>query len=394
MKTVLWVLLSVAALSAADPGKAGMDAARLARIGPRMKAFVDQGKAAGIVTIIQRHGVVADVSVSGYLDLEKKTPMKVDSLFRIASCTKPITATAVMILAEEGLLAITDPVEKYLPEFRDKKILVGDQLVKPSRLITLRDLLTHTSGLPGGGPAVLDDGGEKMKRTLAEVVALESQLPLSFEPGTKWQYSNVGLATLGRIVEVVAGQPYDQFLAERIFGPLGMRDTFFFVTPDKESRVATIYTDEKGVLKDAGVGLNRKGVAKYPAPEGGLYSTAGDLARFYQMMLNKGALDGKRILSQAGVQLMTTVQTGDLTAGFAPGIGYGLGFAIVRNTDGVFRMSSIGSFGHGGAYRTYTYADPGKDMVGVIMLQRTNGGGDMADEISAFMTMAAAAIQE
>jgi len=394
MKTVLWVLLSVAALSAADPGKAGMDPARLARIGPRMKGFVDAGKAAGIVTIVQRHGVVADVSVSGYLDLDKKTPMKVDSLFRIASCTKPITATAVMILAEEGLLAITDPVEKYLPEFRDKKILVGDQLVKPSRLITLRDLLTHTSGLPAGGPSVLDDGGEKMKRTLAEVVALESQLPLSFEPGTKWQYSNVGLATLGRIVEVVSGQPYDQFLAERIFAPLGMKDTFFFVTPDEESRVATIYTDEKGVLKNAGVGLNRKGEAKYPAPEGGLYSTAGDLARFYQMMLNKGALDGKRILSQAGVQLMTTVQTGDLTAGFAPGIGYGLGFAIVRNTDGVFRMSSIGSFGHGGAYRTYTYADPGKDMVGVIMLQRTNGGGDMADEISAFMTMAAAAIQE
>jgi CubicO group peptidase (beta-lactamase class C family) len=173
-----------------------------------------------------------------------------------------------------------------------------------------------------------------------------------------------------------------------------MKDTFFFVTPEKESRIATIYTDDNGTLKRAGIPLNWKGEAKYAAPEGGLYSTAADLSRFYQMMLNKGSLDGHHFLSPAAVDLMTTVQTGELVTGFSPGMGYGLGFSVVRNTDGLFRLNGLGAFGHGGAFRTYSYADPARDMVGIIMLQRTNGGGDVADEISAFMAMATAAIEK
>ncbi len=376
MRTLLLLVCAVhMAAEAPDPPKAGMNPARLARIGPRMKAFVDGGKAAGIVTLLARHGFLANLSVSGFQDLESRTPMRADTIFHIASMTKPVTCAAVMILMEEGRLALSDPVEKHLPEFRGRRI-------------TIRDLMTHTSGMYAGLPSAV-----KNPKTLAEVVALESQQPLLFEPGTKWSYSNAGIATLGRIVEVLSGKSYEQFLAEGIFTPLGMKDTFPFPPPEKHSRIAAVYTDDHGTLKRADIDLYKRGV-RYPAPEGGLYSTASDMARFYQMMLGKGTLDGVRILSAASVELMTRVHTGDLTTGFAPGMGYGLGVSVVRNTEGMFRLNSRGAYGHGGAYRTYSWADPAKDLIGVILLQRTNGGGDVADEITSFMELSAAAIEK
>jgi CubicO group peptidase (beta-lactamase class C family) len=385
MRTLLLLACALhLAAEAPDPRKAGMDPARLARIGPRMKAFVDDGKAAGIVTLVARHGFLADLSVSGFQDLESRTPMRADTIFQIASMTKPVTCAAVMILIEEGRLALSDPVEKHLQEFRGQR----GELFKPSRPITIRDLMTHTSGMSAGLPPAV-----KNSKTLAEVVAMEAQQPLRFEPGTKWSYSNAGIATLGRIVEALSGKSYEQFLAERIFAPLGMKDTFPFAPPEKHNRIAAVYTDENGTLKRADIDLYKRGV-RYPAPEGGLYSTAADMARFYQMMLGKGTLDGVRILSAASVELMTRVHTGDLTTGFAPGMGYGLGFSVVRNTEGMFRLNSMGAYGHGGAYRTYSWADPAKDLAGVIMLQRTNGGGDVADEITSFMELAAAAIEK
>lgn len=394
MRTRIAILLAaaVAAFGAAfvtertDPAGAGMDAARLARIPVRLQKFVDDGKAAGFVALVARHGHVAVLSAAGFQDREKRIPMRTDSMFQIMSMTKPITCTGIMILMEEGRLALIDPVEKYLPEFSGQKLAGG---AKPARLVTIRDLMTHTSGLPGGTPQGYVNAGH----TLAEVVSVGSQLPLEFEPGSKWSYSNIGIATLGRIIEVVSGKPFEQFIAERIFAPLAMKDTHFFLPAEKHGRLAAVYTDKDGKLERFDGDLFRTG-AKYPVPEGGLYSTASDMARFYQMMLDKGSLDGRRILSPDAVAVMTTVHTGELKAGFAPGMGWGLGWSVVREPAGTLRLNSMGSFGHGGAYRTFGWVDPGKDMLQVLMYQRTNGGGDVADEINSFLAMAAAAIEK
>lgn len=189
---------------------------------------------------------------------------------------------------------------------------------------------------------------------------------------------------------MVSKKPYDKFMAEKIFAPLHMNDTYFFVPAEKEKRVAAVYTDEGGSLKRA---TQAEAIPKIPAPQGGILSTAADLFRFNQMMLNKGTLEGQRVLSAAAVELMTTSLTGDIKAGFAPGVGHGLGYEVVREAKGTYRYNSIGSYVKGGAYRTYVFVDPAKDMIGLILLQRTNGGGDVADEINAFAAMAAAAIE-
>jgi len=370
-----------------------MDASRLARIPVRMKEFVDGGKAAGIVTLVARHGKIASLDAVGYQELESKSPMRTDTIFRIASLTKPITCAGIMTLVDEGRISVIDPVEKYLPEFRGQKAnLCGTgsgydcAAVGPSRPINILDLMTHTSGLPGAFPG----RSGAPPTSLAELAASGSKLTLLFEPGTAWNYSNVGYAILGRIIEVVSGKPYDQFLAERIFAPLRMADTYFFVPADKQKRVAAVYADEGGSLKRA---TSAEAIPKIPAPQGGILSTAADLFRFDQMMLNKGTLEGQRVLSAAAVELMTTSLTADIRAGFAPGVGHGLGYEVVRNAKGTYRYNSVGSYVKGGAYRTYEFVDPAKDLIGIILLQRTNGGGDVADEINVFAAMAAAAIE-
>lgn len=382
--------------SASKPA-AGIDSERLARIPERMKSFVDRGRAAGMVTLIAHRGKVIQLSAIGVQDLESNAPMKPDTIFQIASMTKPITAIGVMVLAEEGKLAITDPVEKFLPAFanlqiREKK--EGEDLEevrKPKRKITIRDLMTHTSGMSSGYPDGFKDLFDKRDRTLAEAVDAFPTRFLDFEPGLRWSYSNMGIAVLGRIIEIVSGKSYEHFLEDRIFKPLGMNDSHFFVPENKRSRIATIYKLEGEKLSKADVDVFRAG-AKYPAPEAGLYSTAPDLFRFYQMMLGGGVVDGKRILSKAAVDLMTRVHTGDLKAGFSPGIGFGLGWAVVRNEEGMFRLNSIGTYGHGGLWKTYGFVDPQKELIGVILMQRLSSDGDLADEFSAFMTMVAAAL--
>lgn len=399
----LVLIASAIALAAApptaSPAKAGMDADTLARIPARMKAWVDKGTVPGVVTLIQRHGVIASLEASGVQDLETKRPMRTDTIFRIASMTKPFTAVGIMILVEEGRLALSDPVEKYLPDFKNMWVIEsreGDKngdtrrtLRHASRPITLRDLLTHTSGMYGMPPETIDEAISRKTRTLADVVTLYSQKPLDFDPGTKWQYSNLGIATLGRIIEVVSDQPYEKFIESRIFQPLGMKDSFFFLPDDRQSRLATVYLLDKGKLKKADWDFAGKG-AVYPFPEGGMYSTALDLARFYQMMLNGGAYEGRRLLSRAAVETMTAVQTGDLQAGHTPGMGYGLAWAVVRTADGTLPFTSLGTYGHGGAFGTYGWVDPKKDLVGVFLVQQP----DIATERNAFMAMAAAAIVE
>ena len=397
------LLICFAILHAAPPaintGKAGMDPELLARVPARVKAFVEKGTIPGAVTLVQRHGALASLEAVGYQDLESKQPMKTDTIFRIASMTKPFTAVGIMILMEEGRVSLGDAVEKYLPDFKNMWVIEsrdGDKngdtkrtLRRPSRPVTLRDLLTHTSGMYGMPPETLDEAIARKTRTLADVVTLASQKPLDFDPGTKWQYSNLGIATLGRIIEVVADQPYEKFIESRIFLPLGMKDSFFFLPADRQHRLATVYVLDKGKLKKADWDFSGNG-AKYPFPEGGMYSTALDLASFYQMMLNGGSYNGKRILSRATAEMMTEVHTGELQAGHSPGMGYGLAWAVVRTADGTLPLTSIGAYGHGGAFGTYGWVDPKKDLVGVFLVQQP----DVSTERSAFMAMAASAIAE
>ncbi len=391
---VIAVLLGASLAVAAD-----LDPNRLNRIRPAMQAFVDQNDIAGAVTLVARHDGVASLEAVGYQDLDEKVPMRTDTLFRIASMTKPITAIGIMILVDEKKLSVDDPVEKYLPEFRGMKLKTagGQQpagLGTPSRPIKLRDLLTHTSGMHGGLPRAMAGLYLTRDHTLAEAVALYAKEPLEFEPGTKWSYCNVGIDTLGRILEVASGQSYESFLKQRVFDPLGMPDTCFYPTPEQRKRLAATYNKKEGklvrVTSDI-IGLPPD--AKYPIPAGGLCSTAGDLARVYRMMLGHGQLDGKRILSPGSVQEMTQVHTGNLTSGFTPGLGFGFGWGVVREPQGVTAMLSPGTFGHGGAFGTQGWIDPKKDLILVMLIQRVGlPNGDASAMRREFQSVAVSAL--
>jgi CubicO group peptidase (beta-lactamase class C family) len=344
-----------------------------------LQKFVASGDIAGGVAVVGRADAVLAHEAVGKADLAADTPMAPDALFRIASMTKPITAIGIMMLADEGRLRITDPVEMHLPEFK-KQMLVASRdfdtvtLRKPARPITIKDLLTHTSGLPASYPAGLSDLYTKRNRTLAEAVLVMSQRPLEFEPGFKWQYCNPGIDTLGRIIEVVSGQPYEQFLKVRLFDRLGMKDTTFFPNPDQLKRAATLYgkTKDGPLTPAANPIIDLKDGAKHPIPAGGLYSTGGDLATLYRMMLHRGAWQGKRLLSEAAVNEMTKVQTGDLPdVGFVPGSAWGLGWCVVKDPQGITAMLSRGTFGHGGAYGTQGWIDPTQDLFVVLLIQRS-----------------------
>ncbi len=387
IRTFTTLLVLLTAVSA----QTGLDSARLSRIPVRMKEFVDAGTMAGSVTLVARHGKVAALHATGYTDIETKQPIKTDAIFQLHSMTKPIVAMAAMMLAEEGKLALNDPVEKHLPEFRGQRLLVGDTLKRPARRITVRDLMMHTSGLPLNPPAGIGELHGALHKTLAEVVLVISQVPLEFEPGTKWQYSNTGIASLARIVEVLGGMPFEQFLEKRIFAPLGMKDTFIYPPKEKWGRMPTAY-----ILKDGkplkytadplGEGAMKfRDGAKYPLPEGGLYSTASDLFLLYQMLLNGGQLNGTRILSKHSIETMTQVATGELYTN-GPGMGYGLAWAVAK--DGAAAPLSIGTYGHGGRYGTYCFIDPKKNLIGIFMIHREGG----SDERNAFVNIAYSAL--
>lgn len=369
MRLRLWFVLILLAL-AARPAAAQSDAVRAA-----MQPFVDSGDVSGVVTLIGSKDGVLDVQVLGLADLENKRPMRRDTIFRIASMTKPITALAIMQLVEHGKLSVEDPVEKHLPEFKGQLLLVSKEgdtvtLKKPSRPIAVKDLLTHTSGLPNYPPG-LADVYQKRNRTLSEATIAISQAPLMFEPGSKWSYCNPGIDTLGRIVEVVSGQPYEVYLAERIFQPLGMTDTTPYPTAEQLARVAVTYGKEEGrlVARPGGV-LDYAGGAKHPVPAGGLFSTADDLAKLYQCFLNHGTSGDKKIIGAKTLADMTSEHTGELRAGFVDGSAWGYGFSLVRQPQGVTESLSAGSFGHGGAYGTQGWIDPKQGIYTVLLLQR------------------------
>jgi CubicO group peptidase (beta-lactamase class C family) len=374
LRSLLFCTLFLA-LWAESLGADGIDPAKLKAIPERMQKFVDEHQLSGAVTIVGRKDGIVSYEAVGSANLEKNQPMRKDTLFRIASMTKPITAIGIMILADEGKLSVEDPVEKYLPEFRDQKVIKrGDgatTLATPAHPITLRHLLTHTSGMPGNMPKGMEDLYTARNHTLAEAVKLMGARPLDFEPGFRWSYCNAGIDTLGRIIEVVSGQAYESFLNERVLQRLGMADTAFYPADGQLDRAAETYDRKNGKLvpvPNTLIGSPRG--ARYPIPAGGLYSTGSDLAKLYQMMLNKGAFGNTRILSPESVAAMTKVQTGELPAAFTSGMGFGLGWAVVRKPEGVTAMLSPGTFGHGGAFGTQAWIDPHKDLFVILLIQR------------------------
>ena len=400
LATVLLLVLPAAARAQdVDPRKAGFDPGKLAALRPRFQEFVDQQHLSGAVLLVARRGAVGCLEAIGFRDLEAKDSMRPDTIFRIASMTKPVTAAGILALEDEGKLSVDDPVEKHLPEFKGQMMVQSKSggavtLVKPPRPITLRDLLTHTSGLAGLPPG-LSDLYKRRHRTLAEAVMAFSQRPLDFEPGAKWSYCNTGIDTLGRVIEVVSGKRYEDFLEERFFKPLGMKDTFFYPTPERLERAAGLYKRDKEKLVSTDNFLGDVSEGKFPIPAGGLYSTAPDLFRFYQMLLDKGTFGGRRYLAEAAVEKMTSVQTGELKTGFVEGMGFGLGVGVVREPKGVTEALSPGTFGHGGAFGTQGWIDPKKGVIYVLMIQRVGlPNGDGSEMRKALHSIAAAALAD
>jgi CubicO group peptidase (beta-lactamase class C family) len=367
-------------------------------VAERMQTFVDDGTISGAVTLVAHKGDIVSLEAVGLADMANKKPMRPDSLFWIASMTKPITATAIMMLQEESKLSVDDPVEKYLPEFKNQWLIetkTADSMAlkRPPRPITLRDLLTHTSGLS-------DLSAPRRNCTLAELAMAYSQLPLKFPPGTKWEYCNSGINVLGRIVEVTSGHAFASFLQDRIFKPLGMRDTTFWPTPSQAKRFAKTYQpgkDGKG-LEEGGIWFIKDDVSdrsRTAYASGGLFSTAQDMWRFYQMVLNGGEFNGKRLVSRESVDVMTRTQTGDIRTGFTDGMSFGYGWAVVKNPTGITAMLSPGTFGHGGAYGTQGWVDPKKELICVLMIQRVRlQNADDSPIRKAFQEAAVAAIAE
>lgn len=363
----------------------GMDPVKLAEIPVKMQQFVYERQASGIVTLVAHNGQIVSWEAVGLQNIEKELPMQRNTLFRIASMTKPFAAAAIMMLSEEGRIHLDDPVDKYLPEFSDMWLLSENTkdksvLVRPARKVTIRDILTHTSGLsslPGNIPV----------KSIAEYIYVISQRPLQFEPGSQYRYSGAGITTAARIVEVLSGQPYDVFLSERIFNPLGMEDTYFLPPDDFAGRIAPVYKPSAdGGLEDIRLesgfselpvnSLEHPDWHNFPRPEGGLFSTAGDMYKWIQAIVNKGIYNGQRILSEESVVEMIKAQTDELS----DGISYGLGFRIITIPEDVTAMLSPGSFGHGGAFGTQYWADPVNNTIYIVMIQRRGfPGGDSHD---------------
>ena len=308
-----------------------------------MTKAIDSTEVASAVTCVATPDDIIHLDATGLADIATNRSAQVDDIFWIASMSKPITTAAVLILQDQGKLSLEDPVSKYLPEFENLKTADG----RPAP-VTLRHLLTHTSGMGEISSEVARD-----KTTLAEVTPLYAQLPTAFDPGTKWAYCQSGINTSARVVEVVSGQDFATFLDQKLFQPLHMNDTTFYLTDAQLPRLATSYKrDDDGTLAPAEnfilYGKSPTSRDRFPAANGGLFSTATDYARFCRMLLNDGTLTGTRFLSLESVKLMSTLQTADLSTGFTPGNGWAIGCCVVRQPEGVTAMLSPGTFGHGG----------------------------------------------
>lgn len=364
-------LLAALLLTAARPAHCA------SAIATALQPFVDKGELAGAVALVADKDKILAVEAVGFADRVAKRPIKTDALFWIASQSKPITAVAVLMLVDEGKLKLDDAVEKYLPEFKGQQLDAGKGadgqpiLKAPAHPITVREVLSHTSGLPFKSKAEQPtlDG-----LPLRDAVASYAKTPLTFEPGTKYTYSNAGINTAARLIEVLAGTSYEAFMDARLFHPLGMKDTTFWPTKEQLTRLATPHKPNA-----AKTGLDLTTISqlhyplderakRYPMPAGGLFSTAADVAKFCQMLLNGGQMNGKRYLSAAALKELTTRQT-------PPNLkeSYGLGFSV-----------SAGGYGHGGALATNMNIDPARGLITVWLVQHAGFPGEGGKAQGAF----------
>ena len=388
--TLAAMALPAEEIPAAFPEEVGMSSELLVRIGAAMQRHIDSGEIQGAVTAVARRGKVVHFEAHGLMDVESGRAMRKDAIFRMASSSKPVLGVAAMMLIDEGLLHPTDEVAAYLPQFGEMQVAVLKQpadrdispwfvtgkqppehrLVPAQRAITIHHLLTHTSGLDsyglGSAVAALPEAGPGA--TLASQVPLYAGMPLDFQPGTRWGYSpRLGHDVVARVIEIVSGLPYDEFVRTRIFEPLGMTDTHFSLPPEKESRRVVIH----------GIDMAAKGwdkESRYVSASGGLSSTTADYLRFEQMLANGGTLFGKRLLSPESVATMASNQVGELYQGNGkqPGWGFGYAVAVVLDPAAANSARGRGAFGWGGAFGTTTWTDPTLEITAVLMMQQGN----------------------
>ena len=396
--------LQAGSVMTAKPEEVGLASERLARIHDAVQRHIDAGSLSGAVTLVARHGKIAHLEAHGLMDLESKRAMPKDGVFRLASMSKPVTAVAVMMLVEEGKVRLNDPVSRFIPEFKSMKVAVARpgargggataaaggpggpggrggpppevDLVSATREITVRDLLTHGSGLMSGGLGNATAGQAATRGpndTLATYIPKLGAVALDFQPGTLWRYSGLaGFDVLSRIVEVASGQTFDRFLRERLFDPLGMKDTGFALTSAIQPRLVTLYRRGQNGLERS---PDQSGLSSdtYFSGAGGMVSTAEDYAQFATMLVNGGELNGKRYLSPRTIELMTSNHTGEMAGGqmgMSPrGIGFGLGVQVVDDPVAADRRVSKGAWGWAGAYGTNVHIEPTADMVTIILMQ-------------------------
>ena len=388
---VLAACAAAAELPAAKPESVGLSSERLERIATAVQRSIDDKRIAGAVTLVSRRGQVAWLKAQGMMDREAGKPMRSDTIFRICSMSKALTSLAVMMLYEEGRFQLQDPVSKYIPEFKNPKVLVKPASGVPytipaTKEITILNLLTHTSGLtynwnPDLGPMYKEAGVAHgllpYDGTIQDNVKRLAGLPLLFNPGERFEYS-LGVDVLGYLVEVVSGKTFDEFLRTRVFAPLGMNDTYFYVPEDKLNRLATVYTyyPDKGLRRFPDTPIVEgpfsysadypyRGAKKLYAGGAGLCSTAADYARFCQMMLDGGKAGGARLVSRKTVELMTHDHLGKA----GPDLAFGLGFGIDGVKSPLSELGSPGEYNWGGFYYTAFVIDPKEQMITVFMAQ-------------------------
>ena len=381
-----------AQVATARPEDVGLSSERLRRVAELMQRHIDARTFSGAVTLVARQGRIVHHEAHGLMDLETKKPMQKDAIFRIMSMTKPVVGVAVLMMIEDGKVRLTDSVSKFIPELKGLQVSIPNtdgsgvapapsgsvsapqpyRTVDAGREITVRDLLTHTSGLMSGGMSSRQtrDVGAKAGETLAQVLPRLENVPLDFQPGTRWAYSGqYAFDVLVRVVEVASGLAFDQFATQRIFEPLGMSDTFFYPA-EGNPRVATLYRHADGQLQKQSNPTFMNGA--YFSGGGGLFSTAADYLQFAQMLLNGGHLDGKQLLGSRSVELMTTVFAPDTLPGRLAGEGFGLSVRVVTDPAARNTYVSKGGFGWSGAYNTHFFIDPVEQIVGIFMTQIAN----------------------
>ena len=390
-----------ASIQTAKPEQLGFSSERLARIHDMVQRHIAAHDISGAVTLVARNGKIVHFEAHGLADIEAAKPMSKDSLFWIMSMTKPIVGTTVLMLLEEGKLRLTDPVSRFIPEFKNIKVAVMQErpagplgqpapaagapplfyTVPATREITIQDLLTHVSGLNSGGSASNAEVAKialKAGESLADYIPRLATTPLDFQPGTRWQYSaTAAWDTLERVVEIASDRPFDRFARERIFDPLGMKDTGFRPSPEQLARIATLYRGTGGALTKVDMHPVWLNSPTYLSGGGGLESSAEDYLQFGQMLANRGELNGKRLLGPKTVETMSSVFVPDTLPGRAKGRGFGLSVQVISDQIAANTPISNGSFGWDGAFGTHFWADPKEKIVGLFMVQASGPNRSM-----------------